>query len=156
MAGIWLAMLLLFSTAASAASIVDLSEPYPVYFGTVERVIDGDTLVIAVELWPGLTGTYPVRVRGVDAPEITHSDCPGVQEWGIEAKQKVEKLYASGSRLRLEHVEIDSFGRPLADISRWRSDRWLYLKDELIDDNLAVEWTPDKDAVPWCLLASTR
>ncbi len=146
----------LFPSTSLAASIIDLSDPYPVYFGTVQRIIDGDTMVIAVELWPGLTGTYPVRIRGIDTPETTHSDCPGVQEWGLEAKAKVEKLYDVGSQVRLEHIEIDSFGRVLADISRWRSDRWLDLGHELVDEKLAVEWMSNQSDVPWCVLSKSR
>jgi len=39
---------------------------------------------------------------------------------------------------------------------RWRSDRWLYLADELVERGLAVAWTPDMEDVPWCLLAQSR
>lgn len=142
-------------STSSASSVVDLTKPYPVYFGTMERVIDGDTMIVTVDLWPGLSGKFPVRVRGIDAPETRGTACEDELVLGLKAKEVAEKLYDLGSQVRLEGIELDSFGRILADVSRLRSDRWLYLKDELIDRQLAVEWTPDMDDVPWCSLAKT-
>ena len=54
----------------------DVPSPYSEYYGTVERVIDGDTLVVVIDLWPGFEATYSVRVRGIDAPELSHARCP--------------------------------------------------------------------------------
>ena len=130
---------------------------YALYFAEVVRVIDGDTLDVRVSLWPGLEAIYAVRVRGVDAPELRRVGCEAEQVWGEQAKAQVQKLYAVGSLVRLENVEYDAFsGRVVADVRRWRSDRWLYLADELVERDLAVVWTPDMPDVPWCLLAETR
>lgn len=129
---------------------------YPLYYGTIVRIIDGDTLVVKLDLWPSITGKFSVRVRGIDAPDIRKVDCENERIWGEEAKNKVIELYDPGSKVRLENVVLDSFGRVLADISRYRSDRWLYLKEELINRKLAVEWHPNMKDVPWCLLAETR
>ena len=139
----------------------DEAGQYSEYSATVLRIIDGDTLEVAVDLWPGLTGNYSVRVRGIDAPEIRRGSCPEKEDemldWGEEAKAQVEKLYPVESRIRLEKVELGDFaGRVIADVRRWRSDRWLFLKDDLLDRGLAVEWTPEMDKVPWCLLLETR
>ncbi len=131
--------------------------PYALYYATIVRVIDGDSIAVRVNLWPGLVAEYSVRVRGIDAPELRRVSCEEERIWGEEAKAQVEKLYEAGSTVRLENVEFDAFsGRVLAEVRRWRSDRWLYLKDDLIDRGLAVEWTPKMDDVPWCLLANTR
>jgi len=66
-------------------------------------------------------------------------------------------LYDVGSSIRLENVEYDAFsGRVLADIRRWRSDRWLHLEEEMIERKMAVAWTPEMDDVTWCLLAKDR
>ena len=130
---------------------------YALYFAEVVRVIDGDTLDVRVSLWPGLEAIYAVRVRGVDAPELRRVGCEAERVWGEQAKAQVQKLYAVGSLVRLENVEYDAFsGRVVADVRRWRSDRWLYLADELVERDLAVVWTPDMPDVPWCLLAETR
>jgi len=152
-----LAAFYLFSATARAESPPHAENPYSLYYGTVVRVIDGDTLVVRVDLWPGLIAEYSVRVRGIDAPEIRRVGCEEERVWGFEAKAQVERLYEEGSVVRLENVSSDPFfGRVVADVRRWRSDRWLYLKDELIGRDLAVEWTPNMTDVPWCLLAETR
>lgn len=128
----------------------------PLFYGSVERIIDGDTLEVNIDIWPGISGDFSIRVRGVQAPEIKRYDCDEEYKWGMEAKSKIEKLYTIGSQVRLENVKVGPFGRYIADVSRWRSDRWFYLKDELIQRKLAHEWFPGKPPVPWCLLAKTR
>ena len=40
----------------------------------VLRVIDGDTFVARVHVWPGMDITTKVRLRGIDAPEL-HARC---------------------------------------------------------------------------------
>ena len=151
-----IALSLLGGGAATAESLVDLSKPYAVYSAVVDRVIDGDTIVVSVDLWPGLIAHYQVRVRGIDAPEVHRVRCPEEKTWGYEAREVVERLYDVGSEVRLENVELDSFGRAVADVSRYRSDRWLDIKQELLDRDLAVIWTPDMPEIDWCSLAITR
>ncbi|WP_138422525.1 thermonuclease family protein [Maritimibacter alexandrii] len=133
-----------------------IENPYALYFGKVIRVIDGDTIIAEVDLWPGLTQEIAVRAKGIDAPELRRVGCEEERQWGEDAKDLVEKSYGPGTPIRLEDISIDSFGRAIADIRRWRSDRWLYLSNELVDQQLAVEWEDDQDDVPWCLLAQTR
>ena len=150
-------MVLAHLASAEAGESSETANPYALYYATVLRVIDGDTLEVSVSLWPGLVAEYSIRVRGVDAPEIRRVGCEEERAWGEEARAQIAKLYPSGTIIRLENVERDSFfGRVVADVRRWRSDRWLYLKDELLERGLAVEWTPEMEDVPWCLLAKTR
>ena len=156
-APLWLLALTLLALPGRAQNLPDLDRPYALYHATVVRVIDGDTLDVRVALWPGLEAVYAVRVRGVDAPELRRVGCAAERIWGEQAKAQVARLYQVGSTVRLEDVEYDSFaGRVVADVRRWRSDRWLYLADELVERDLAVVWTPDMPDVPWCLLAETR
>ncbi len=128
----------------------------PEFYGTVERIIDGDTLEVKINIWPGIAGNFSIRVRGVQAPEIKRPDCDEEYKWGMKAKSKVEQLYSVGSKVRIQKVKVGLYGRYVADVSRWRSDRWLYLKDELIERKLAHEWFPGQSAISWCLLAKTR
>lgn len=134
----------------------EVPAPYSEYYGTVERVIDGDTLVVRVDLWPGLEAIYSVRARGIDAPEIRGADCPQEKLWADEAREKAEKLYDPGTTVRLEKVEIDSFGRAVADIRRWRSDRWLYFAEEMVESGMAEPWQEDWPDIDWCRLASRQ
>lgn len=128
----------------------------PDFYGTVERIIDGDTLEVKINIWPGIAGNFTIRVRGVQAPEIKRPDCDEEYKWGMIAKSKVEKLYSVGSKVRIQKVKFGLYGRYVADVSRWRSDRWLYLKDELIEKKLAHEWFPGQSEISWCLLEKTR
>ncbi|KQI71984.1 nuclease [Loktanella sp. 5RATIMAR09] len=143
--------------SSQASSEGDEQTRYVSYTAKVVRVIDGDTLDVEVDLWPGLIAQYAVRVRGIDAPELRRVGCEEERIWGQEARNQVEKLYPEGTVVRLEYVARDAFdGRVVADVKRWRSDRWLSLADELIQRGLAVEWEPTMADVQWCLLATTR
>jgi endonuclease YncB( thermonuclease family) len=140
-----------------AAAQIAVTNPYALYYGRVVRVIDGDTLDVRVNLWPGLEAIYAVRVRGIDAPELRRTRCAAERQWGEEAKAQVAKLYPPGTEVRLEDVDYDSFGgRVVADVRRWRSDRWLYLSDELVERGLAEAWTPGMADIDWCALAVNR
>lgn len=130
---------------------------YPLYFAQVTRVVDGDTLTVDVSLWPGLTIETAIRVRGVDAPEVSRTGCEAEARWGEEASAWLASAYPPGTDVRIEEIEEGSFaGRTIARVSRWDGARWVSAADELMARQLAVEWTPDMDPVPWCLLARTR
>ncbi|MBR3372051.1 MAG: thermonuclease family protein [Rhodobacteraceae bacterium] len=150
---------LIASFSFASASELDVRSRTTVFEGPytaeVVRVIDGDTVEAVVALWPGLIAHYSIRVRGIDAPEIRGAACEKEQEWGLRAKQQVERLYPVGTSIRLKDVQYDVWsGRMLADIQRFRSDRWLSLSKELLDRGLAVAWETDSTEVPWCLLIS--
>jgi micrococcal nuclease len=141
---LWVAV---FNTWTAAQ---DMPSPYSEYYGTVERVIDGDTLVVRLDLWPGLEAIYAVRARGIDAPEVRGAACPDETVLAEEARAQAEKLYGPGTTVRIENVELDSFGRAVADIRRFRSDRWLYFAEEMVDRGLAEPWQDDWPEIDWC------
>lgn len=89
----------------------------------VERVIDGDTLV--------LESGETVRLIGVDAPEIAKDGRPG-QPYSQRAKAFVRRL-AEGKTVRLERdaQERDRYGRLLA---------YVYLPDgSMLNERLLAE-----------------
>lgn len=153
--------LFLLFTATSVAAQVDVTRrstvfPGP-YVAEIIRIIDGDTIAVSVALWPGLRAEYSVRIRGIDAPEIFRPDCDAEREWGRDATVQAERLYPEGREVQLRNVSYDAFsGRVVADVLRWRSDRWLSFAQEMLERNMAVEWEPGQANVPWCLLAETR
>ena len=152
---------LLAACALPAAAQVNVSKrstvfPGP-YVAEIVRIIDGDTIEASVALWPGLRADYAVRVRGIDAPEIFRPDCEEERVWGEQARAQAERLYPPGQEVRLLDVSYDAFsGRVVADVRRWRSDRWLSFATEMLERRMAVAWAPRQAAVPWCLLAQTR
>ena len=127
----------------------EIPKPYSEYYGTIERIIDGDTLQIRIDLWPGLEAVYSVRVRGIDAPELRGAKCPQEKLWADEAKAQAETLYDVGTTVGIENVELDSFGRALADVRRWRSDRWMYFAEEMVERDMAAAWQQGMEDVDW-------
>lgn len=79
---------------------------------TVERVVDGDTLL--------LDGGERIRLLGVDTPETVHPERP-VERFGREASKFTRRL-AEGRSVRLEFDQerTDRYGRTLA---------YVYLED---------------------------
>jgi endonuclease YncB( thermonuclease family) len=145
-------------SATSVAAQTDVSSRATVFSGPyvaeVVRVIDGDTIEVSVALWPGLRAEYAVRVAGIDAPELLRPDCEDERQWAERAQAQAASLYSVGLEVRLENVRYDSFaGRVIADVRRFRSDRWLQFSDEMLERQMAVEWHPGQDTVAWCLLA---
>jgi len=49
------------------------AQPETWYPARVVRVIDGDTIAMAVDIWPGLTQQATVRVFRIDTPELRAS-----------------------------------------------------------------------------------
>jgi len=99
-------------------------------FVHVERVVDGDTFVIA--------GGGRVRMIGIDTPETVHPERP-VEPFGPEASAFAKQLL-DGNNVRLEFdvQERDKYGRLLA---------YVFLEDgrfanaELVREGLATVLT---------------
>ncbi|WP_157056574.1 hypothetical protein [Pseudorhodobacter aquimaris] len=101
-----------------------------------------------------MTAEVHVRVLGIDAPDVPNDGCPNGVEFEKTVTDWVEKTYPVGKLVRLENVQRGAFaGRVVADIKRFRSDRWLSLADELLARKYAVEWKLGQSTPPWCLLA---
>ena len=91
----------------------------------VERVVDGDTLV--------LTNGAKVRLIGADTPETKRPDYP-VEPFGPEATRFTKDFVAGGQvRLTFDGRRRDRYDRFLAHV--WVGDRML--EEELIRNGLA-------------------
>jgi len=91
----------------------------------VERVVDGDTLLLA--------DRTRVRLIGVDTPETVKPDTPP-EPWGAEASQFTREFIAAGSvRLEFDEERLDQHGRTLAYV--WVGDQML--NEELLRAGLA-------------------
>ena len=69
--------------------------------GKVLKVLDGDTFLIRIQ-----GQEEPVRLREIDAPEITHRKKAGQEPWGRKAKDFAQSL-VRGKTVRLEVEEPD-------------------------------------------------
>lgn len=87
------------------------------YPATIRKVIDGDTLDIAIMVAPGLSRELKLRLRGLDCPEMSTAA-------GRAAKAFVEGLIKPGDEVIVSTTKPDKFDRYLADvfISRLRAE----------------------------------
>jgi len=91
----------------------------------VERVVDGDTLVLA--------NGGRVRLIGADTPETVRPNHP-VEPWGPEATEFTERFVARGEvRLQFDGRRQDKYDRFLAHV--WVDGRML--EEELLRAGLA-------------------
>jgi endonuclease YncB( thermonuclease family) len=92
----------------------------PAYPAEVLNVLDGDTFVARVKLWPGLETTTKVRLRGIDAPEM-HARCERERTLAVAARDKLAALLADGA-VGIAHVARDKYGgRVLAAVATRRT-----------------------------------
>jgi micrococcal nuclease len=98
----------------AAVSVFDSPGPF-----RVERIVDGDTLL--------LEGKTRVRLIGVDTPETKHPDRP-VDPLGVEAAEFVRR-HVVGRRvtLRFDRERHDRYRRVLA---------YVYLNDWFLNEEL--------------------
>jgi endonuclease YncB( thermonuclease family) len=76
--------------------------------------VDGDTFRVFVVLGSGETITAPVRIRGVDTPEI-HGACDAEIRAAREASRALSDLLRSGDVL-LDQIATDKYERVLARV----------------------------------------
>ncbi|NMC20684.1 MAG: thermonuclease family protein [Thermogutta sp.] len=102
------------------------SEPLQSGEYVVERVVDGDTLLLA--------GGERVRLLGIDAPESVKPNSP-VEPFGPEASQAVRDLLSgAGNRIRLEtENKRDKYGRLLGVV--WAGE--ICVNQALVEAGLA-------------------
>jgi endonuclease YncB( thermonuclease family) len=116
---IFLAMLRLMLTvllcALSLPATARETMPGPV-IATVEKVIDGDTLVVRAVIWPGHSVRVGVRLRGIDAPEMK-SRCAPERAAARRARAALAALVGEDPVV-LTGISGDKyFGRVLADVT---------------------------------------
>lgn len=95
---------------------VAAAETFP---GPVEarvlRVIDGDTFVAQVLVWPGHSVRVSVRIRGIDAPEI-RSRCAAEKKAARRSRATLSRLIGKGP-VRISAIGGGKYyGRVLADV----------------------------------------
>jgi micrococcal nuclease len=114
-----------WNEASTGDGLQGLGLPPGIY--RVERVVDGDTLLI--------DGNRRVRLQGVNSPETVKPDSP-IERWGPEASEFTKRFIAeSGGQLRFEvdGETVDKHDRFLA--FAWSGDRLL--NEELVRAGLA-------------------
>lgn len=122
-------------------SLIEIRAKTPyVFFAKVEKIIDGDTLLLKADLGFFVTTLIKVRLSGIDTEPIK-------TELGKQAKQFVKEQLKDASLL-VETHKRGKYGRYLAYLYYHKEyDRFeelirhgKVLNDELIKEKLAVEY----------------
>ena len=109
----------------------------------VERVVDGDSVVLLLDLGFNIFYKVDVRIQGVDTPEKNTLE-------GKIVKAKVEEWLTNKNNLVLVSKELDKYGRVLGDITE--GNNGLSLHKWLLDKKVArvyngekkVDWTKEQ------------
>ena len=119
-------------------SALTLSQPLPaatkapatygdVTVSEVTSIYDGDTLRVNIPNWPAIVGSrIPVRVKGIDAPEM-RGKCTREITLARQAKQAAVAMVRAGKKIELRNLQRDKYFRLLADV---------YVDDKSLADTL--------------------
>lgn len=111
----------------------------------VERVIDGDTIVVRAIIWPGQSIRVLVRVNGVDTPEI-RGKCPFEKKLAQFARRYVINWTLTGS-VKLKNIRLGKYaGRIIADVLDHKGDD---LAHGLLKNKLAYAYVGGRKE-SWC------
>ncbi|CZF85390.1 thermonuclease family protein [Grimontia marina] len=111
----------------------------------VTSIYDADTFRVNIDGWPAIVGQHvPVRVKGVDAPEI-RGKCKTEKHLARVAKQFTVEQLRTAKEIRLTNIERGKYFRLLADVE---IDGQL-LADKLIKAGIARPYQGGKRET-WC------
>lgn len=105
------------------------------YKAKVERVIDGDTAVLVIDLGFTVQWKSSCRLYGINTYELRSKDA-AEKEKAKEAKKVTENYLQPGSEVIVVSRELDKYGRPLVDIYCTENFS-LHLNDWLLKQGLA-------------------
>jgi len=119
-----------------------LSRPSPglyTYEAELERVVDGDTIIVRIDLGFNVLKRERIRLRGVDAAEIETDE-------GKKAEKFVRKKLKGIEKVILRTHWHDMYGRYVADVLYDSADlskdevlkKGRFLNQELLDSGMAV------------------
>ena len=102
---------------------------------TVERIVDGDTVVVKID-----GKNMKVRLVGVDTPETVHPNKP-VERYGKKASEFLSNLL-KGEKIYIEWKEdekTDKYGRALLYL--WRAPDGLFVNLEIVRQGYGHAYT---------------
>lgn len=103
---------------------------------SIERVVDGDTVDLILDLGFGILSKQRIRLLGIDAPESRTSDATE-KIYGKLAKRELEKWCENICiELRCDSHECGKFGRVLGEL--WVND--INVNKWLCDNHYAVPY----------------
>ena len=133
----------LFFILATILFIICLLISINSYATTIDRVIDGDTIVILNPKPPADLLQKNHRLAGIDTPEKA-SKCKKASDLAYKAKAFVTDFVKGG--VEIVYVELDKYGRYLVNVDK----NGINLADELVKNGLAVYYDGGTKTKDWC------
>ncbi|MCU7877149.1 MAG: thermonuclease family protein [Candidatus Thiodiazotropha sp. (ex Lucinoma borealis)] len=112
----------------------------------VVSVYDADTFRVNIQGWPPVVGhNVPIRVSGIDAPEV-RARCHQEKVLALLARAQTRNLLINAKQIELREIRRGKYFRLLADV--WVDGRRL--SQQLITAGLARPYDGGKRE-GWCL-----
>ena len=108
------------------------------YKATLRRIVDGDTLICAVDLGFKVYSTQRVRLYGINTPE-TKTRNQEQKKKGYAAKDRLTEIMESVETFYLESHEVGKYGRCLGSLFL-QQDFDKSVNQMLIDEGHAVAY----------------
>jgi micrococcal nuclease len=103
-------------------------------YAKVDRVVDGDTIDVSVDLGFGVWKKERLRLARINTPEIRGEE----KEAGLAAKAFVEVAISDQEMIIVKTTkETGKFGRYIAEIEVSSYDQWENLNDLLLKEGYA-------------------
>jgi endonuclease YncB( thermonuclease family) len=128
-------------------SVVTYAKPQ---YGTVTvskviSVYDGDTFRVNIDSLPPIVGkNIPIRVNGVDTPEI-RGKCQYEKNLALKARDFVRTKLSNAKEIKLTNLQRGKYFRVVANVVV----DGVSLERELLDNKLAYEYSGGKK-LSWC------
>ena len=120
------------------------------YFCKIDRVVDGDTVDVIVDLGFDIHHKARVRMMGIDTPE-SRTRNKEEKVLGLQSKQRLKELL-KGRKIQLvcSKEGKGKFGRILADIISIdkKTGEWINVNNQLIEEGHARPYFGGSK-VPW-------
>jgi len=111
----------------------------------VNSVYDGDTFRVDIDVLPPIIGkNIPIRVNGVDTPEI-RGKCQYENNLALEARDFVRDKLSNAKEIKLTNLQRGKYFRVVANVMV----DGVSLERELLDNKLAYEYYGGKK-LNWC------
>ena len=131
--------------AISAYSVQAAPQYGTVTVSKVISVYDGDTFRVNIDSLPPIVGkNIPIRVNGVDTPEI-RGKCQYEKNLALEARDFVRAKLANAKEIKLTNLQRGKYFRVVANVVV----DGVSLEQELLDNELAYEYSGGKK-LNWC------
>jgi len=114
------------------------------YSGIVDRVVDGDTVDVSVDLGFKIKLNERFRLANIDAPE---SYGPKASEAGRAAAVYLAQMMPAGARIHIRTHKTGKFGRWIAEIWLVSPDGEVAKKSvnqTMVDEGYATTYGPNR------------